>query len=200
MLFGLLRHGETVWNCEKRVQGHGDSPLTPTGRKQAHQWGQFLLPGNWQLIVSSNLGRARETARLINETLRLPTAVHNGLSEQNWGHWEGLRVSEVKEQYSEELEKQVKAGWHFRAPGGESRSEVKKRIQATLKELYTSYSHEKILIISHLGVIKCCTYSIAARQFLPDEPPLIEKNCLHEIELNAGCFKIKKLNIRLENS
>jgi len=72
--FGLVRHAETVWNREKRIQGQKDSPLTVEGQKFAGLWGRQLAAEPWSRILSSDTGRALETAEWINRSLRLPLA------------------------------------------------------------------------------------------------------------------------------
>lgn len=69
--FGLIRHAETIWNRERRVQGQLHSPLTPAGQQQADQWGRTLKPLPWNCILASDTGRAVATATIINVHLNL---------------------------------------------------------------------------------------------------------------------------------
>ena len=68
--FGLIRHAQTRWNREKRIQGLSDSPLTADGESQAARWGQLLAPFAWDRIIASNTGRALKTAKIINDGLK----------------------------------------------------------------------------------------------------------------------------------
>ncbi len=193
--YGLLRHGETVWNREKRVQGHRNSPLTPLGKKQIQIWADYLTCQGWQKIICSDLGRVQETVAIINSVLQLPVTEDSRLREQNWGEWEGLKVDEVYRNYAGVLETQVKAGWDFRPPGGESRNEIRNRVFAALASHRQKSHHKKTLIVCHLGVIKCLIYAVADRSFLPDEPSIVKKGCIHEIHYSAATYRLGNLNI-----
>lgn len=194
--FGLLRHGQTVWNAEKRIQGRGDSPLTATGMQQVQEWAGYLLSREYTRILCSDLGRVTQTVAILNKVLELPVTFDSRLREQNWGEWEGVALKEVRLRFARELEEQVHAGWHFRAPGGESRYEVNSRIRTALESAHEQFCGEKVLVVCHLGVIKCLLYSIAGRKFLPNEPKLLSKNALHEITVDHHGFHTLNLNLR----
>ena len=87
--FALLRHGKTEWNQKKRIQGQEDSPLTAEGRTEAGQWGLKLKDVLWNRVLTSDLGRAMETATLINQVLKVPLFQDSRLREQDWGKWTG---------------------------------------------------------------------------------------------------------------
>jgi len=195
-IYGLLRHGETVWNREKRVQGHGDSPLTALGRENIAGWARFLLPGGWQQILCSDLGRVRETVEILNELLQLPVTVDVRLREQNWGEWEGMKVEEVRREFAAELAVQSEKGWDFRPPGGESRSEVRERAFAALAAARSRQRSGKTLVVCHLGIIKCLVYGIARCSFLLGDNLIVEKGCLHRIKYVRKEYRLDTLNIR----
>ncbi len=194
-LFGLLRHGKTEWNEEGRIQGSGDSPLTTEGVEEIEQWGQFLLNFKWDRIISSPLGRTRQTSEIINNHLNIPLEFHNGLREQHWGDWEGVTKKIIHDEHTVELNRQVSLGWNFRPPNGESRKEVLSRVQESLLTIAKKYPTEKILIICHQGVIRSTVYHLSDRQFLPEEPKILSKRTLHLIAANKGTLTIDKLNI-----
>jgi broad specificity phosphatase PhoE len=195
--FGLLRHGETVWNSEKRVQGHGDSPLTDLGRARIEQWGRFLTRCGWQAIVCSDLGRVRETVAILNRFLQLPVHEDQRLREQHWGEWEGLKVAEVYRDHTAVLDRESARGWDFRPPGGESRREVRDRVLAALDAARAMVKGEKILVVCHLGVIKCLLYSAAGCSFRPDENITFDKGCLHHLHYRQGDYHLGPLDIHL---
>lgn len=194
-LFGLLRHGKTEWNEEGRIQGSGDSPLTGEGIKEINKWGQYLQKFQWDRIISSPLGRTRQTSDIINKHLNIPLHFEDGLREQHWGDWEGVTKVTLKGEHRAELNKQVSLGWYFRPPNGESRYEVLSRVQETLLNISNTYQSEKILIICHQGVIRTTVYHLSNRQFLPDEPKLLVKRTLHLIAANRSKLSINQLNI-----
>jgi 2,3-bisphosphoglycerate-dependent phosphoglycerate mutase len=86
----LVRHGETDWNADGRLQGHTDRPLSDYGRQQAQQLAEELEGEEIAAIYSSDLARARETAEIVGERLALPVGLDPDLREKDWGTWEGL--------------------------------------------------------------------------------------------------------------
>lgn len=194
-LFGLLRHGETEWNTDKRIQGFSDSPLTTKGVLQTQQWIKTLKQWDWDQIYASDLGRVKQTAAIINESLQVPTFFDTRLREQNWGDWEGLTIPAIKTDYKEELKKRVALGWGFSAPSGETRSSVLERVFDILQSISINTPGKKTLIICHQGVIKAVLYHLSNRQFLPEEDPLIQHNNFHIISSRHNSFNIEQLNI-----
>jgi broad specificity phosphatase PhoE len=90
----LVRHGETDWNAEGKLQGHSDRPLNDYGRRQAQALGDRLAAGQFDALYASDLSRARETAEILGAKLGLAVAVDPDLREKNWGSWEGLTSDE----------------------------------------------------------------------------------------------------------
>jgi broad specificity phosphatase PhoE len=90
----LVRHGETDWNADGRLQGHTDRPLNDFGRRQAQQLAGVLADEVLQAIYASDLARARETAEIVGERLGLPVVLEPDLREKDWGTWEGLTAVE----------------------------------------------------------------------------------------------------------
>jgi broad specificity phosphatase PhoE len=90
----LVRHGETDWNADGRLQGQTDRPLSEYGRGQARQLAEDLEGEGLDAIYSSDLSRARETAEIVGERLGLPVELEPDLREKDWGTWEGLTAVE----------------------------------------------------------------------------------------------------------
>jgi broad specificity phosphatase PhoE len=90
----LVRHGETDWNAEGRLQGQTDRPLSDFGRRQARGLADELHDEKLEAIYSSDLARARETAEIVGGRLGLPVVLDPGLREKDWGTWEGLTAIE----------------------------------------------------------------------------------------------------------
>ncbi len=193
--FGLIRHAQTVWNREKKIQGHSDSPLTAAGRRQARNWGKILAPFAWDRILVSDIGRAVATAGCINELLNLPVELDPRIREQDWGRWVGMTVSQIQSREARELDKQVQAGWDFCPPGGESRLAVLKRCRRALREAARHYSGETILVVCHEGVVKALIYDLYSRKFLPDEPAVLKSYQLHWLVQTAGGLQIEQTNV-----
>jgi broad specificity phosphatase PhoE len=122
----LVRHGETDWNAEGRLQGQIDRPLSDFGRRQARQLGETLEGEELEAIYSSDLARARETAEIVAERLGLPVELDSDLREKDWGTWEGLtpverdRVEFVGESTQAHQERTLRALTRISArhPGG----------------------------------------------------------------------------------
>jgi broad specificity phosphatase PhoE len=146
----LLRHGETQWNTESRLQGHLDSPLTEKGCYQASHNGSRLnnlLAAN-PAIYSSPLGRCIETARIVASKIGVnETTIKKDerLKELNYGHWEGRIKSEIQNSDGELYQARLKDRWNVPAPGGESYSNVAARLQNWLGEL----NGGSTIVVSH---------------------------------------------------
>ena len=192
--FALVRHAETHWNREKRIQGQKDSALTTEGHRQAVSWGRSLSKYHLDHLVSSDLGRAALTATLMNQRLQLSRTVLPGLREQDWGQWSGLKFTDLN---AVDLQAQEKKGWHFRPAGGESRLQVLERSRAALEDLARHWKGRRILVVTHGGVIKCLLYRLTNRRFLPDEPTLLKPYRLHWIAYDGESLAVQQLNVRI---
>ncbi|MCF4167330.1 histidine phosphatase family protein [Zavarzinia compransoris] len=136
----LVRHGETVWNREKRFQGLRDSPLTATGRDQASAAGDCLArllhdrPG--LPLICSPLPRALATASIIRGRWPGPPPIADAaLREVALGDWEGRTRSEVKAAWAARLAAVPKPQWYFEAPDGEAYDAARRRAEAFLRDL-----------------------------------------------------------------
>ena len=192
-IIGLLRHGKTLWNEEGRIQGRQDSPLSRSGREQAHEWGDFLRGCHIDQIVASDMGRARETLAILQAYCHsLPVTWEPQLREQSWGEWEGKTFQELQ---ADELNAQVRAGWDFRPPGGESRREVLKRAMAVMQKIVEQFPGQRVLVVCHEGVIKSLIYHLSGRAFLPEEKKLLQKRQLHLLCGTEHTLMVASLNI-----
>jgi broad specificity phosphatase PhoE len=141
----LVRHGETDWNRQRRIQGLTDIPLNETGREQARQTGHRLTRRRWDRIYSSPLSRARETAAIIAAEVGLPDAeTVDALIERDYGDAEGLNFAEVERRYPD----------RSAVPGQESREDVMARVVPALRTLAAEHAGESILVVSHGGAIR----------------------------------------------
>ncbi len=141
----LVRHGETDWNRQHRIQGLTDIPLNDTGREQAQAAGRLLTRRTWDAIYTSPLSRARETASIIAAENGLPEPIAvEQLVERNYGDAEGLNFAEIDRRYPNRSE----------VPGQESRADVSARVVPALRELAAAHPGESVLIVSHGGAIR----------------------------------------------
>ena len=192
--FALIRHAQTVWNQEKKIQGHSDSPLTAVGEKQASSWGKILLQFAWDRMLASDAGRAQATAEIINAILKVPLTIDSRLKEQNWGQWEGMTVRQIEAEARQELDDQVTAGWDFCPPGGESRRSVRQRSQTILAEAAERYPGQNLLVVTHEGIVKSLIYHLCGRRFLPGEPAILKSYQLHWLIYDTDGLQIEEIN------
>lgn len=192
--FGLMRHAETVWNREKRIQGQLDSRLTAAGRRQAESWGDLLKARQWNRCICSDLARARATAAIVNRFFNVPITCEAGLREQNWGRWSGRSIAQIKQNFPQLLTRSTMQGWQFRPPGGEDRDSVWERGQRALKTAASKWPGATILVVTHEGLIKCLVYRLLQRRFLPTEPRILRAGHLHWLVCRRGQIEIEKIN------
>ena len=146
----LVRHGQTEFNRERRIQGHVDSPLTELGVRQAHAVGRLLRdlirePMGWR-IVSSPLGRAHATAELISQRLGgLPVELDDRLKEMSWGAHDGRLRSDLEAEHPETF---GKTGWAFDAGSGETYEAVAERVGDWLASLPPE-PERRVIAVSH---------------------------------------------------
>ncbi len=153
----LVRHGQTPWNAEGRWQGHGDPGLSELGRAQAAQAAEALRtqPGqSWDLVIASDLERARVTAEILAEALRLPIEVDARLRELNVGAWTGLTRAEIDARDPETLRAFETGEPSIRPGGGESRVEIRVRTRDFVRSLVERFAGRRLIVVTHLGVIR----------------------------------------------
>jgi len=192
--FGLIRHAQTVWNQEKKIQGHSDSPLTADGERQASSWGKILEQFAFNRLLTSDTGRALETAKKINAVLKIQLITDPRLREQDWGHWVGKTTSQIQTEAPLALDGQINAGWGFCPPGGEDRRKVSARSQEALQEAAGKWPGDHFLVVTHEGVIKSIVYYLCGRKFLPSEPRLLKSYRLHWLVFDRDGLQIEKVN------
>jgi 2,3-bisphosphoglycerate-dependent phosphoglycerate mutase len=137
----FIRHGETDWNIEKRAQGCMDIPLNSQGLKQAKAIAERVCKEEWDVIYSSPLSRAYETAKALKETTSLEIIKDRRLKEISFGETEGTTESERISRWGEE--------WSKLELGRESNDEVDLRWRAFLQEIVHNHPDQKVLIVSH---------------------------------------------------
>lgn len=147
----LVRHGETVWNAEGRVQGQGDSPLTERGTAQAQAVARRLQHESFTTLYASHLGRVIETARYIAAITGHAITIDERLQERHYGIFEGLTYDEAQRQHREHYEayRAHRYTADFALPGAESIRQLSERGQVVLQELARKHPGERLVIVSH---------------------------------------------------
>ena len=153
----LVRHGETVWNFENRIQGASDVPLNDRGREQAESLAIKLQKIQFFKILSSPLERAFETAKIISLTQESAISKVDCFAELDQGKLEGLKFKEIQEKFPDFSSEWRTVPGEVRMPGGETLSELQDRAWKGIENLFEKLSHEKkpILIVSHNLAIIC---------------------------------------------
>jgi len=146
----LIRHGRSLWNAEGRIQGQADPPLDDLGRKQAHALAARLCSENLQMVYSSPLLRARETAEILCAAGGWPLKLDGRLKERHTGEWTGLSGSEV------DARKAANPAYDWRGlgpPGGESPAALTARVAAGVDEIVAAHPEQKVAVVSHGGAL-----------------------------------------------
>ena len=191
---GLIRHAETVWNREGIIQGQQDSPLTDRGKKDADRWGLALSRISWDRMLGSDLGRAVDTAAIINHHLQVPFEADARLREQDWGDWTAKPAGKIKTEELPKLAEVQRAGWLFCPPGGEDRISVWQRGYNALVNAAGKWPGSTILVVTHQGVIRNLIYRLCNRLYAPGEASPIESRHLHWLVIHDRGLQLDQIN------
>lgn len=181
---GLLRHGETDWNVQSRLQGTSDIPLNETGIMQAVRAARAIDAADWDIIVSSPLSRARETARIISDANALGEVIIEPLLlERAFGEAEGLNYHEWK------LTHDPSQG----IPGGESLAELETRANGLLAEFAERFAGKRVLAVSHGALIRKVV-RVASAKTLPLEGDRFANTSLTKLKLDGSTWSVTHYN------
>ncbi|ETV90260.1 hypothetical protein H310_14915 [Aphanomyces invadans] len=152
----FVRHGQTDWNIDHRLQGHQDTPLNATGVGQAAATASYLAGIHsttpFDAIVTSDLSRAHSTAEAIASALRIPMRKDAGFREHNLGRLQGLTAGEMSPSQRREYEL-LRTDLEFNGHGGESSMEMATRVRTTLKSLQQQHSGQRVVVVTHGGFL-----------------------------------------------
>ena len=151
--FIVLRHGESEWNLEYRIQGHSDSPLTPAGVSQAEALAGRLEHEPFDTLVSSDLERAFATARAIAARTGHSIRTDARLRERNFGVGEGLTYGELDHQFPEVFSRVRETDPDYVIPGGESRRALYERVKRAFESLAGEHGGGRVAVVTHGGVL-----------------------------------------------
>lgn len=147
------RHGQTDYNVERRFQGQTDIPLNDLGRTQAAQAASYLSDLKPDVIVSSDLSRAADTADELAALLKVDASRDARLRETAFGQWEGHTRDEIAAIWPDELDHWL-SGADIHPPGGESRSESGRRVASAITEIVVGAHAETLAIVAHGAVLR----------------------------------------------
>ena len=157
-----VRHGETAWNVDNRIQGQLDVPLNARGRWQAQQLAAALADEGIAAIVASDLGRTRATAAPVAQRCGLAVQTDAGLRERAFGVFQGLTFTEIEQRWPDQSERWRKRDVEFGADGGETLREFYERSVAAATRLAAAHVGKTLLLVTHGGVLDCL-YRAASR-------------------------------------
>lgn len=181
----LMRHGQTLFNLQERIQGWSDSPLTPEGIEQAKQAGRFLKEHGYRFdsLYCSTSERASDTLELV--TGRTDYQRIKGLKEMHFGRFEGM-----PEDLHPEASRRGGHGDYYAQHGGESQKEASERVFQAVSAIVKEDPAENILMVSHAGAI--IQFFVRFHPF--NKLPSIPRNCcLFEYEVQGDSFKCLKM-------
>nr|WP_245354796.1 histidine phosphatase family protein [Brachybacterium sacelli] len=177
-MFGLVRHGQTDYNLQNLFQGSSDIPLNDTGIEQAHRAFDQLPPVDWDVVVSSPLKRAEQTARIIAEDHAIDFGGTDArLVEIDWGAAEGRPVEEMEQRYPERS-----------FPGREDHQVVADRGYDALEALEEQYRDQKVLVVAHGTLIRFILSGVAERPL-----PSIPNATLSLLELEGTTWQVRMI-------
>lgn len=162
-----IRHGETAWNVDTRLQGHTDIGLNARGQWQAQRAAEALADEDIAAIYSSDLSRASATAQAIaDKSTRLgslPLRLHTGLRERGFGIFEGQTYAQIASDWPEESKRWRQRDPHYAPHGGESLTQMRDRIVHAVNTIAAQHMGEQILLAAHGGVMDAL-YRLATHQ------------------------------------
>ncbi len=181
--FCLLRHGETDWNTQGRLQGREDIPINDVGREQARLAAEYLTDPAWELIASSPLRRALETAEIISAIASIPElVVVQDLAERDFGAASGLTSKERNS--------------HFPSgtiPGWEEQDSVERRAIAALQQLAGRHPGQRIVVVSHGSLINAALAAATEGQVGTGKTRLANA-CLSVLHTDESAWEVEVLN------
>ncbi len=175
----LIRHGQSAGNAEGRFGGHGPTPLSDLGREQAEKTAQMLAKEGIDVIYSSDLDRAVQTAEPLAELLNLPIHKSKAFRERHVGVLEGLTFDESKQTFPNDYYALINRNINHVITEGESYRHLLRRITAELRNILRNHNRQRIAIYSHTGAICFLTLHLmgAIHRGTKTTPWLITSNC-----------------------
>lgn len=186
-LLTLVRHGQTDWNLDRRIQGSTDIPLNDTGRADARAAATALAELRPDAIYASPLVRAHETARIIAGELGLADpALTRGLREREFGEGEGMLVADYLTRYGD---------WQAEVPGAETLAQVRDRALDSLERIVhasrrrSAPQAESLVVVSHGGVIRALLMHVSGGT-LPREGDVLRNGSVHRFVAERGTLRL----------
>jgi probable phosphoglycerate mutase len=190
----LVRHGQSTWNREHRIQGQLDPPLSDEGRRQAERVAQRLAGRKLAGFYSSDLKRALETSQAIEAAIGHRAEPMPGLREIFLGEWEGLRTDDLAQRFPEAWSRWAdEPDWDL-VPGGEGAALFETRVAAALDEILERHQHGDVVVVTHGGVIQIALHRVIGRPSRGLFPFKIQNASISVVEKRDGRITIAGVN------
>jgi uncharacterized phosphatase len=181
----LVRHGETDWNAIGKLQGRTDIPLNSTGITQAKECSEFLSGSNWDVIITSPLKRAKQTAEIINAYLKLPIVEMEEFIERCYGDAEGLPIEERLVTFHD-----------GNIPNQETMNSLKSRVMEGIHIINDKFPNKKIILVAHGTVINSILATLSNGEIGSGKTKLLNA-CISNIHYHQKEWKIVEHNFQV---
>ena len=197
MILYVVRHGQTQYNVDKRFQGQIDVPLNDVGKKQVMELSKKLSNINLDLIISSPLLRAVDTAKAIQKNNKVPIIINNDLKERSFGEFEGLKdLTEYDCDINKLLDYNINYSFHNVEPI----QTLYKRVSRFLIDCYNQYSEKSILLSTHGGIVQIIEYLLRELPYSTNLQTLSLSNSEYRKYDDLCIKKFIKLNQNIEDN
>lgn len=190
----LIRHGQSTWNQEHRIQGQLDPPLSGEGRRQASLLAARFAGRRFEGLYSSDLLRAFETSETLAAGLGLRAQPRTALREIFLGEWEGLNTEEIAARYPEAWASWVEEPDWDVVPGGEGAAAFDARVGEEMEEILRAHPHGDVLVVTHGGVIQVALHRLLGRPSTGLWPFRIQNASISLVEKRDGRMVIGGVN------
>jgi len=177
-----VRHGETDWNAIGKLQGRTDVPLNSTGIRQAKECSEFLSRSNWDIIITSPLKRAKQTAEIINSQLILPIIEMDEFLERGYGDAEGMAMEERLIKF---LDGNI--------PNQEDMTDLKSRVMDGVHIIIDKFPNRKVILVAHGAVINSILATLSKGEIGSGKTKLVNA-CLSNIQFFENEWRIMDFN------
>ena len=161
----LIRHAESEWNKVGKIQGHSDTDLSEKGRAHTESLARWLKRESIEVIYTSYLKRAKETARILNDEFKVPVVEEEKLAEIGFGSWEGKTHSEINSLHNDACKRWLEDPSKVFIPGAEELSKFRQRAGEVFEAIVKRDNGKSVAIITHAGVIRSIIASVLKADF-----------------------------------
>ncbi|MGI6686150.1 MAG: alpha-ribazole phosphatase [Bacillota bacterium] len=193
-LLYLIRHGETEFNAKKACYGWIDCSLNQKGFQQAQKVAELLKDVSFDVVISSPLKRARETAAIVSKVSSEEIILDERLKELNFGSWEGKHYQRIEQEDPENWRIWINNWKEAAPPGGESFKDMYRRVEESIKDILEKYADESLLLVSHQGCLRtiiCVLLNMGYEGFMHFS---FKQDTYSLLEVKNGFCVVKKIN------